>query len=118
MPTGCERSMIAASSLFCIFRVCAGLTLVLIRLGTERNDIRLTCFDNDLFEVQNATFYMRAPGTVTRTRVNEAGSGLQDFRRDGSAIVFTITPEIEANFTCARPAASENETSGLLVAGM
>ena len=120
MPAGCERSvllMFAALSLFCIFGVCAGqLHLVLIREGPERNDIRLTCFNDDLFEVQNATFYMRAPGAVTRLRVNETGNGLQDFRRDGSAIVFTITPEIEANFTCARPA-SENETSGLLVAG-
>jgi len=77
----------------------------------------LTCFNDDVFEVLNATFYMRAPGAVNRTTVNETGSGLQDFRRDidGAVIIFTITPETEANFTCARPA-SENETSGLLVA--
>ena len=122
MPTGCERSvllMVAALSLFCIFGVCAGqLNLVLRRGGPESNIIRLTCFNDDLFEVLNATFYMRAPGAVNRTRVNETGSGLQDFRRDidGAVIIFTITPETEANFTCAKPA-SENETSGLLVAG-
>jgi len=123
MAAGCERSvllMFAALSWFCIFGVCAGqLGLVLRRGGgPERNGIRLTCFD-DLFEVRNATFYMRAPGEVSRMRVNETGSGLQNFRRvnNGADIIITITPETEANFTCASPAASENETSGLLVAG-
>jgi len=115
--------MVAALSFFCIFGVCAGqlnLVLSLIRGGPERNVIRLTCFNNDdLFEVPNATFYMRAPGAVNRTMVDETGSGLTEFSRvsSGAAIRFTITPETEANFTCARPA-SENETSGLLVAGM
>jgi len=123
MPTGCERSvllMFAALSLFCIFGVCAGqLNLVLRRGGPERNVIRLTCFNDDVFEVPNATFYMRAPGAVTRMRVNETGSGLQDYRRDidGAEITFTITPETEANFTCAINTTSENEASGLLVAG-
>ena len=122
MTTSCERSvllMVAALSLFCIFGVCAGqLNLVPIRGGPERNVIRLTCYDDEVYDVPNATFYMRAPGAVTRMMVDETGSGLTEFSRvsSGAAIRFTITPETEANFTCAKPA-SENETSGLLVAG-
>ena len=77
----------------------------------------------DLGEVQvrNAVFYMRVPSEfeVTRTMVDETGSGLTEFSRvsSGAAITFTITPETEANFTCASPAASGNEAPGQLVAG-
>ena len=124
MAAGSERSvllMFAALSLFCMFGVCAGqLSLALNREIVERNNITLTCFDGD-FEVRGAFFYMRVPGTGTaaRMRVDETGSGLQNFRRvnNGAAITFTITPETEAHFTCASPAASENEAPGLLVAG-
>ena len=124
MAAGCERSvllMFAALSLFCIFGVCAGqLSLVLTR---QDNRITLTCFDNSMESiggdsVRNAVFYMRVPGAVTRTTVDETGSGLTEFSRvSGAAITFTITPETEANFTCASPAASGNEAPGLLVAG-
>ena len=127
MAAGCERSvllMFAALSLFCIFGLCAGqLSLVLTRRGPEGNRITLTCYNSfvDLGEVQvrNAVFYMRVPSEVTRTMVNETGSGLTEFSRvsSGAAITFTITPETEANFTCASPAASGNEAPGLLVAG-
>ena len=126
MAAGCERSvllMFAALLWFCIFGVCAGeLSLVLTRRGPEGNRITLACFDNsiDLGEVQvrNAVFYMRVPGEVIRTMVDETGSGLTEFSRvsSGSAITFTITPETEANFTCARNTTS-NEAPGLLVAG-
>ena len=113
--------MFAALSLFCIFGMCAGqLRLILIRQVVERNNITLICFDGD-FEVRGALFYMRVPstGTAARMRVDETGSGLQNFRRvsNGAAITFIITPETEANFTCASPAASGNEAPGLLVAG-
>jgi len=121
MAAGSERSvllMIASLSLFCIFRVCAGqLNLVLTRReGPERNDITLACFDGESFEVLNAVFYMRAPGAVTRTIVDETVSGLRNFRRDnnGAEIAFTITPETEALFSCASPTA---EAPDLLVAG-
>jgi len=122
MAAGCERSvllMFAALLLFCIFGVCAGqLSLVLTRQGVERNNITLTCFDGD-FEERGALFYMRVPGTAARMKVDETGSGLQNFRRvnNGAAITFTITPDTEANFTCASPAASGSEAPGLLVAG-
>ena len=70
-------------------------------------------------QVRNAVFYMRVPSEVTRTMVDETGSGLTEFSRvsSGAAITFTITPETEAIFTCASPTASENEAPGLLVAG-
>ena len=119
MAADCERSvllMFAALSWFCIFGVCAGqLSLV---LGRDNNDVTLTCFTaGDLFEVQNALFYMRDPSTGVRTMVDSTGSDLVNFERNGARITFTITPETEANFTCARPEASENEAPGLLVAG-
>ena len=123
MTAGCERSvllMFAALSLFCIFRVCAGqLSLRLRREVQERNNITLTCFDGDFVEVRGALFYMRVPGSAAGMRMDVTGSGLQNFRRvnNGAAITFVITPETEAIFTCASPAASENEASGLLVAG-
>ena len=69
--------------------------------------------------MRNAVFYMGVPSEVTRTMVDETGSGLTEFSRvsSGAAITFTITPETEAIFTCASPTASENEAPGLLVAG-
>jgi len=83
MAAGSERSvllMFAALSLFCIFGLCAGqLNLVLTRReGPEGNDITLACFDGESFEVLNAVFYMRVPGAVTRTMVDETVSGLTE----------------------------------------
>ena len=123
MATGYERSvllMIAALSLFCIFGVCAGqLDLV---LGPRRNNntITLTCYVNtaDCCKVQDAVFYTRDLMTGMRMVVNETRSDLMNFERNGTEIKFTITPETEAKyFTCARNTTSENEASGLLVAG-
>ena len=122
MTTAYERSVLlttAALSLFCIFGVCTGqLNLDLRRMGQDLNTITLTCSDIVIFvPVQNALFYMRAPGTNRRRLLVDGNSGLVDFTRNGGAIMFTITPETEGTFTCASSPTREDETSSLLLAG-
>ena len=117
MATGFEKSVFLVTLLlFCILGVCTGLTLELNRMGQDSNRITLTCSDTASVPVPSALFYMRAPGTDSRMLV-DGNSGLVDFARNGGAITFTITPETEANFTCASSPARRDETSGLLLAG-
>ena len=117
MATGYERSVFLVTLLlFCMLGVCTGLTLELSRMGQDSNRITLTCSDTASVQEPNALFYMRAPGTDSRMLV-DGNSGLVNFTRNGGAITFTITPETEANFTCASSLARRDETSGLLLAG-
>ena len=126
MATGCERSvllMAAALSLFCILGVCTGhLSLDPIRGLVDPNAIMLTCSDTVVYlPVRNAVFYKTAPGG-NRMIVNES-SELVNFRRitappsNGGVIMFTLTPDTEATFSCASDTTSQDETSGLLLAG-
>ena len=119
MAIGYERTVLFITATLLLLRIsglCTGLTLELNRMGDSSNRITLTCSDTASVPVPSALFYMRAPGTDSRMLVDE-NSGLVNFARNEGAITFTITPETEANFTCASSPARRDETSGLLLAG-
>ena len=92
--------------------------LTFSRSGPNDNRIVLGC-QVDTFPAPSPTFYTIIPGSSSRLRVDS--TTVQGFLRQpvraapGSyEVVFTLTPETEAKFTCE---SQGDESSGVLLAG-
>ena len=86
--------------------------LTFSRSGENANRITLSCLI-DTFPAPSPTFYTIIPGSSQRLRVDS--SMVQDYQPgDGQDIVFTLTPETEAKFSCE---SQGNESSSVLLAG-
>ena len=86
--------------------------LTFSRSGENANRITLSCLI-DTFPAPSPTFYTIIPGSSQRLRVDS--STVQDYQPvDGQDIIFTLTPETEAKFSCE---SQGNESSSVLLAG-